>query len=259
MAFPASRHHRRSIPALAVAVLGVWPAAPAGAQFLLRFEPAPAYVDTPVSALLTVVEHEGCGFTWLLDPLEPSLEEAGDDGVIDFLLDYQCPIEPGPPHLATGTIELGTLDAGAYVMEFHDATGGRVVARGGFEVFARPPCTSSDTTLCLRDGRFGASVQWTDFVGNRGSAHAAPRDPAAPFRADTGFMWFFAPDNLELTIKVLDGCGLNGHFWVFISPGSTVEYTIAVSDHATGRSRTYANPAGNLPKLFADTSAFPCP
>jgi hypothetical protein len=101
------------------------------------------------------------------------------------------------------------------------------------------------------------TVDWRDFNGGEGVAHAVPRDPVLPFLADTGFLWFFRSDNYELMVKVLDGCSLNGHFWVFISPGSTVEYTIEVTDHSTGAKRSYTNPLGAVPKLTADTQAFP--
>ena len=63
---------------------------------------------------------------------------------------------------------------------------------------------------------------------------------------DTGVFWFFAPSNLELMVKVLDGSGVNGHFWVFYGALSDVEYTITVTDTATGSQRTYHNPLHHL-------------
>jgi hypothetical protein len=45
----------------------------------------------------------------------------------------------------------------------------------------------------------------------------APRDRARRSRSttDTGAFWFFAAANVELIVKVLDGCALNGAHWVF--------------------------------------------
>ncbi len=168
-----------------------------------------------------------------------------------------CTEEPPATNVVV-PVGLGPVPAGHYRVEVRDEVDDRLVAELLVEVFDRPACVPSETSLCLAGGRFGAAVSWRDFAGNQGAGHAVPRDPAVPFRADTGFVWFFSPDNYELMIKVLDGCALNGHYWVFISPGSTVEYSIEVTDHLAGLTRTYANPAGAVPRLFADTSAFPC-
>ena len=60
------------------------------------------------------------------------------------------------------------------------------------------------------------------------------------------------------SVKVLDGCGYNQHRWVFISSGSTVEYTVTVTDTRTGANKEYRNESGEAAPLVADTSAFPC-
>ena len=73
--------------------------------------------------------------------------------------------------------------------------------------------------------------------------------------ADTGYFWFFDPANVELVVKVLDGRGVNGHFWVFYGALSDVEYQVVVTDSVTGERRTYENERGNLASV-ADTSAF---
>jgi hypothetical protein len=72
---------------------------------------------------------------------------------------------------------------------------------------------------------------------------------------DTGYFWFFNPDNVEVVLKVLDGRPVNGKFWVFYGALSTVEYTLTVTDTETGQVRTFTNPAGRLASV-AETSAF---
>ena len=57
---------------------------------------------------------------------------------------------------------------------------------------------------------------------------------------------------------MLNGCGLGGHWWVFLSSGSTVEYTVKVTDTLTGRTKTYTNDSGEAQPLIADTAAFSC-
>ena len=110
-------------------------------------------------------------------------------------------------------------------------------------------CFSAPQTLCLNRSRFKVEVQWKV----PGSAGAGT---AVPLTGDTGYFWFFNPANVELVVKVLDGTGLNGRFWVFYGALSDVEYAIKVTDTVTGQTKTYQNPQGRLAS-FADVSAFP--
>jgi hypothetical protein len=78
-----------------------------------------------------------------------------------------------------------------------------------------------------------------------------------PFGSDdSGLLWFFHPDNWEMLVKVLDGCALNEHFWVFAAATTTVEYTLRVTDTATGEVREYLNAAGTPASALTDTEAF---
>jgi hypothetical protein len=73
--------------------------------------------------------------------------------------------------------------------------------------------------------------------------------------SDTAYFWFFSPNNVEVVIKVVDGRAVNGHYWVFYGALSDVEYTITVTDEATGLQKVYFNPSGNQASV-ADTAAF---
>jgi len=101
----------------------------------------------------------------------------------------------------------------------------------------------------LHDGRFAVDVTWKDFQGNTGSG------TAVTLTNDTGSFWFFDAANLELIVKVLDGTGVNGHFWLFYGALSNVEYTLTVTDTQTGAQRRYTNPSGRFASV-ADTLAF---
>lgn len=114
---------------------------------------------------------------------------------------------------------------------------------------ATASCTAG-SRLCLRNDRFRLEVSWRTAQGETGSGQAAP------LSGDTGSFWFFDPANVELMVKVLDGRAVNGHFWVFYGALSDVQYTLTVTDTATGRVKTYRNPAGRLASQ-ADTAAFP--
>ncbi len=111
-------------------------------------------------------------------------------------------------------------------------------------------CLGGPRNLCLNGGRFRVEVSWDDpYNGGSGSGQAVP------LTSDTGYFWFFDPANVELVVKVLDGTALNGYFWVFYGALSTVEYTITVTDTATGATSTYYNPPYELASR-ADTRAF---
>ena len=75
---------------------------------------------------------------------------------------------------------------------------------------------------------------------------------------DSGFFWFFDPAVVELVVKVVNGHGINGKYWVFFGSLSDVEYTVTVTDTVTGQTKRYHNPL----HVFASTgdiNAFPAP
>jgi hypothetical protein len=134
------------------------------------------------------------------------------------------------------------------------ASGGAALGAGLAD--AAPPalaaasCAAAPAILCLRGGRFRIEATWRDFQGATGAGQAVA------LTSDTGYFWFFGPSNVEVIVKVLDGTPLNGHFWFFAGSLSSVEYTLTVTDTATGRSKTYRNDAGEF-RSIADTAALP--
>lgn len=112
-----------------------------------------------------------------------------------------------------------------------------------------PACQPSATALCLNGGRFKVESTWQTTSGAFG------RGRTVPMAADTGAFWFFDAANIETILKVLDGRGLNGHFWVFYGALSDVDYTLTVTDTQIGLARRYANPPGQLASV-GDTQAF---
>ena len=114
---------------------------------------------------------------------------------------------------------------------------------------AEAACAPSSTRLCLNNGRFAVEARWSA-QGNTGAGQVV----ALP-GGDTGYFWFFNPDNVEVVLKVLDGRTLNDRFWVFYGALSDVEYTLTVTDTVTGTVKTYTNPNGRLASV-ADTGAF---
>ncbi len=144
------------------------------------------------------------------------------------------------------TAAFGELSSSAW-KELPESTRDRVVAslEGG------PPgsCSPSPMRLCLGGGRFAVEATWTDFAGGSGVGNATE------LTGDTGTFWFFDPRNVELVVKVLDGRGVNGRYWVFFGGLSNVAYSIVVTDTETGSQRVYGNPLGEFGS-GADTDAF---
>ncbi len=95
-------------------------------------------------------------------------------------------------------------------------------------------CTPTSTRLCLQDDRFQVEVL-------RGGV----AQPAVELTTDTGTVWFFNAENAEVFVKVLDGTGVNGHYWVFYGSLTDRDFTIRVVDTVTGQEVTYDNPLGN--------------
>ncbi len=61
-----------------------------------------------------------------------------------------------------------------------------------------------------------------------------------------------------MLVKVLDGCALNQHFWIFAASATDVGFTLRVTDRQSLETRIYENPAGQAAKAITDTAAFAC-
>lgn len=125
---------------------------------------------------------------------------------------------------------------------------------------ARRPATLPEEmalgpALSLLAGRFEAEVHWR-FPGASGVGEAVALSDQA------GYFWFFAPDNVEIVVKVLDGCGLEPYpaYWVFAGGLTDLEVELTLRDSLSGRLYTVASPGGVPFPVRLDTGAFPtCP
>jgi CSLREA domain-containing protein len=114
-------------------------------------------------------------------------------------------------------------------------------------------CVPGPATFCARDARFSVRARW----------RTPDRDgdgQAVPLTSESGYFWFFSPENVELLVKILDGCELNGRYWVFSTGLTDVGVELEVTDTRTGVSRTYSSPTGAPFAPRFDTDAFStCP
>ncbi len=149
-------------------------------------------------------------------------------------------------HRDFGVLRLQLRDGG-YDWQFV-AENGAVLDAGS------SPCNGpeADEALHLGFGRFRVAATWHT-PGAEGVAQAASESTPV-----SGVLWFFEPSNWEILIKVIDGCSLNGHYWVFVTAVTDVGFTLTVRDEQTGREFVVENPPGSPAPPVQATSALPC-
>jgi tripartite motif-containing protein 71 len=115
-------------------------------------------------------------------------------------------------------------------------------------------CTPTPTSLCLNGGRFRVTIRW------QSSAAAAGAGKAVQLTADTGYFWFFNQNNVEVIVKVLNGCGLGNRYWLFAAGLTNVAADLIVEDTRTGVSKAYTTNQGPPVPPILDTGALAaCP
>lgn len=131
-----------------------------------------------------------------------------------------------------------------------------------------PDCTPDATTLCLDhrpgDRRFRVTLSWFT-AANGGLSGDAFATPLADVGLEAGGLFSFFEGNPEFLIKVLDGCALTGHFWLFGAPTTTLGFRLEVEDlvaKAAGRSAddyllVIENVDGVTASSFSLLQAFP--
>jgi subtilisin family serine protease len=117
------------------------------------------------------------------------------------------------------------------------------------------PCIADGDTACLVAGRFEVEMTWRAPSTSTAAARVVPSG-----LEHSAIFFFHNPGNWEVLLKVLDGCALGGHYWVFVAGATNVEFEITVTDTHTGQRKTYANPLGRAAPPVQDVAAFAtCP
>lgn len=83
---------------------------------------------------------------------------------------------------------------------------------------------------------------------------------AVQLTPESGYFWFFSPDNIEVPVKLLDGRSVNGHYWLFLSGMTDLGLTVTVTNHQSCAppdcpTKTYTNLPGKRLNII-DTSLF---
>ncbi|MEM8931184.1 MAG: hypothetical protein AAGE94_08410 [Acidobacteriota bacterium] len=169
-----------------------------------------------------------------------------DSRTIVVPVDRECPILPPSPALLQLDVEqILLLEAGSWTIQMID-NDSHVVAAETLEILP--------SEITLRDGRFELMVEWIDVD------QPTPGRLVGPPSVDSALLWFFDPTNWELMVKVLDGCAINGHYWVFGAAQTDLAYRLQVRDTLTDKLWEQTNAAGTPSPAITDITAFPtCP
>jgi streptogramin lyase len=145
-----------------------------------------------------------------------------------------------------------TLTLGGFSFDLSGSTG-----------HAGTACAPDATTLCIDqnpgDSRFMIQVSYHTSQGGGQSGSGEAIALSSLGVTEGGLFWFFGATNPEMLIKIIDGCSLDSHFWVFYAATTNVGFTVTVTDTLTGHQATYTNPDANAAPPKQDTSALPCP
>jgi hypothetical protein len=147
-----------------------------------------------------------------------------------------------------GAESVSLLHSGIYTIRFRCGWLGSGSYRASLQCAG--VCQESNTML-LHDGRFTVQVNW---VSPDSDGEGTP----IPLTSDSGYFWFFENTNVELLVKIKDGCAVNDYFWFFWGAMTDVAYTITVTDTQTDAVRTYEG-AQHVQKSGNDIHAFACP
>ena len=74
----------------------------------------------------------------------------------------------------------------------------------------------------------------------------------------SAILYFFDRDNAEVLIKVLDGCRLNGHRWVFVAPVTTLAFNLSIDPPGGGEPWKHDNRLNQTAAAKSDNEAFHC-
>lgn len=112
-------------------------------------------------------------------------------------------------------------------------------------------CVAGGGMLCLHGGRYRVEASFQTAATARGGARAVG------LTNDSGYFWFFDAANIEVVVKLVDGCAVNKRHWVFATGLTNVRVVVLVTDLQTGATATYLNERDRAFVPVQDTSAFP--
>ena len=74
----------------------------------------------------------------------------------------------------------------------------------------------------------------------------------------SAILYFFDRNNAEVLIKVLDGCAINNHRWVYVAPVTTLAFNLSIEPPDGGTPWTHQNRLNQTAAARSDNEAFAC-
>ncbi|HEV8628987.1 MAG TPA: fibronectin type III domain-containing protein [Thermoanaerobaculia bacterium] len=119
--------------------------------------------------------------------------------------------------------------------------------------FQTPPaCVPGDGVMCLDNGRYRVEATYERGSDVHGNAHVSA------LSQQSGLFWFFSSTNVEALVKVLDGCTVNNHRWVYATGLTDLRVLVRLVDTKTGETASYLNEGGGAFAPVQDTEALSC-
>lgn len=113
-------------------------------------------------------------------------------------------------------------------------------------VGAASGCVPSSTKACVQGGRFSIRVGTLFLPGNFA--------PVAATSSQSAVFYFFNSSNWEIVAKVLNGCAINGRYWVFAAGATSESFVLNIEDTTRGIIVGYSGASCPI----ADTSFWTC-
>lgn len=111
-------------------------------------------------------------------------------------------------------------------------------------------CKPGPGVMCLHGGRYRVEARYEGDDDMAGTARAVT------ITDDSGYFWFFDAVNIEVIVKMIDGCNYNDRQWVFTTGLTNLRVLVTVVDTRTGATAAYLNELGRPFAPVQDTSAF---
>lgn len=209
------------------------------------------YAVLPGTSTPVAINNVNCGNPLIsFPPTNCSFFIDNTDAGLDIQMDgmttvltFTAPVNPGVQNtmrLAIADVADGILDSAVFL------AGGSFTDGGG--------CVPDAWTVCLLGGRFEIKVNWEDYQHVHRDAFVA--SAGTP---ESALFYFRQAANWEFLIKIINGCTLNGKYWVYFAAATDVGYIVTVRDtQSTAPPKQYTNPLGTASPAVNDSGAFNC-
>lgn len=226
---------------------------PPGSASIARVDPSTGSAQTVISGRTSAIDALSPAVAptkYLVLEFSTNMTSNAPGQLLFFDSASAAPTVLASPLITPTNMALDPQTREVFITEFGP---GRISRVSAASVFPAAPCTPDAFSLCLNGGRYRVRAAYRTPQGVSGDGIAVGLSETS------GYFWFFSADNVEVTVKVLDGCSFNSRKWAFASGMTNVAVTLTVTDTVTGVTRNYENPGGTPFAPIQDTNAFICP